>query len=808
MEHPRPRGSQTNFAYPNYKQPQPIPEYAQPSQYEQYQHYQTFPPHPSVRPSPNVKLSARQVPAGVGVAPPPVKYGGQQRPQQKTPPDGTLLQDFKFPAAPPIPASRPSRGKQEQSQPSGRKYNMHESYMSSVVDDVPSTSTTPGSRSRGFPTPREYSGSVYAENEAFGLEELSGPGPESSAPSSPEPSPQIVRQASIGKRAKPAMTTIKNRTSQLEQDIPEHPPAPGQTSRNAAMNALSAAVASGISIRPNEDRSGTPGSRSYTPVRMPFDTSPPGSPSADREFLQTPKSPQTIASTNMLEQTPASGHSRKSTNPLLGLGIEQHSSISSKIPASRRPPRLDMDAVKEAENRGSTTSLADLIKRATRLAANLDRGRTASRLGMLDMFGSSERLDGANRHSTMSDMISAFPAPAAGGTPTTRRGNEWPLGEKGDAYASTTDLSKSQQPPLKQRRKCCGLSMPVFFSLIVVVIILIAAAVLIPIFLILVPKQHRNTQVSGCAASHPCRNGGSSISSGTACVCVCSNGFTGSQCDTAGNTDECMAKTIKDGLTEYKNATLGRSILSPLSDAQTRFDIPLNVSTILSVFSSNNLSCTSENSLVDFNSSASTQGTKTKRFIILPGLDPPVSERLAVIQGKFQGKPHMPAVTMSAHPDAEVHVERRQNAGTVGTSNGIVFQATSATASPVSSASESIGTSVAAVTSASGTAGSDPSPTGSSPGSASTGTDVKPSTITDEQVEFAKVVVLYVLQESRTISVAIEAQRKVETFFDSQAKGSSNSTVDVVSGNLDLTADFSAFSITKGDGRVVGGKQD
>lgn len=59
----------------------------------------------------------------------------------------------------------------------------------------------------------------------------------------------------------------------------------------------------------------------------------------------------------------------------------------SRLSAIRRPPRLDIDAVREAEARGSMTSLPDLIRRATRLAASLDRGkRPASRANDLDDF--------------------------------------------------------------------------------------------------------------------------------------------------------------------------------------------------------------------------------------------------------------------------------------------------------------------------------------------------------------------------------------------------------------------------------------
>lgn len=566
------------------------------------------------------------------------------------------------------------------------------------------------------------------------------------------------------------------------------------------MDALSAAVATGINNRPVNPQLDTQGSRSYTPVRMPFDTSPPGSPTGDREFLQTPISPNTIASGMMLDRPPGSGHSHNSTNALLGLGIDQNNSMSNKIPESRRPPKLDMEAVREAENRGSTTSLADLIKRATRLAANLDRGRTASRLGMLDMWGSNEKL-GNGRHSTMSDMISAFPAPAAGGTPTTRRDNAWPLGEKGDAYASTTDLSKTQPP--KQRRKCCGMSLPVFFAVLLVVIVLIAAAVLIPIFLVLVPKQHSDSVApTGCAASHPCRNGGTRIVSGDSCACVCSNGFTGSQCDTLGNTEDCMTLTLGSGSNEYKNATIGLSVMPSLSDAQSRFEIPINVSTILSLFSSNNLSCTSENSLVDFNSSAFNQAIKEKRFVIIPGLEPHPAEQPPAIHGESKRADFV----------EELRLERREDEATVGTSNGIVFQAPSTTIGAIPTVSASIGTDVSTVTSVGGTTIPSPSATGSGtasvgPSATSSSGTTPSSAVTDDQVDFAQVVVLYVLQESRAVSVAVTAQQQMESFFSAKTEGNSTSSVDLDVGDLHLTANFDAFSITASDGQVIGGKK-
>lgn len=63
--------------------------------------------------------------------------------------------------------------------------------------------------------------------------------------------------------------------------------------------------------------------------------------------------------------------------------------MSVRRPGARRPLRLDMNAVRDAEARGSLTSLSDLIRRATKLATNLDHGRTASRNDILNGNGDS-----------------------------------------------------------------------------------------------------------------------------------------------------------------------------------------------------------------------------------------------------------------------------------------------------------------------------------------------------------------------------------------------------------------------------------
>jgi hypothetical protein len=76
-----------------------------------------------------------------------------------------------------------------------------------------------------------------------------------------------------------------------------------------------------------------------------------------------------------------------SPTPELDRSAKSPIPFSSRHSAMKRPPRLDMDAVRAAESRGSLTSLPDLIRRATRLAAMIDKGkRPTSRLDDLTEY--------------------------------------------------------------------------------------------------------------------------------------------------------------------------------------------------------------------------------------------------------------------------------------------------------------------------------------------------------------------------------------------------------------------------------------
>ena len=724
---------------------------------------QSFPPHPSVRVPPNVKTAGRQVLAGVGVAPRPGGPQSQPRPQLHPPPARPLnaantVQNFKFPQVPPpIPESRRVR---DLAPPQRGRYNMHDSYVSSMDEDS-TPKTTPSSKSGRFPTPpgppREssvYPESEYSPQPAYPSSRI--------MPPSEFPTPGQSRGTNSYDEAlrRPPQIATTDLGTPSRPKLGEISPA---SSRTTAMNALTAAIAAGFAHQQPSPGASTPPARTFSPMRMPFETdrSRPRSPEAQEE-LEPPQLRDATVSNNT-EQTPGSAISNGSTNPLLGLGINQPG-MSSKVPVTKRPPKLDIDAVRDMEARGSTTSLAELIRRATKLASNLDRGKTASRLGMLDMFGSSEKLGvhaPGNRDSSMSDLMSAFPAPAAGATP--RRDTMWPLGEKGYLVDEQEVRSKSA----KKKRKCCGLSLPVFIAILIIVVVLVAAAVLLPIFLILVPKQHHgHFDFSTCPTAYACQNGGTSLVSNNACQCVCSNGFIGAHCEMLGTGGDCTTASLSDGSQEYSNATVGSSIMPIFSGATSQFDIALNASSILSLFSLNNLSCTSENQLVDFNGTTATSTdtnnkAKAKRFIML------------------------------ASPTPTAILPRQ-----VESSAGIVFAASSTDApSPTSTDASAVST----VTSLSNTDSASATPT--------TSANFAPLDIPESQVSFARVVVLYVLQRSNAVSVAVNAQQKMQSFFVSasgESSGSSagNQKIAVGFGELQITADFGKLEILEG-GKTV-----
>lgn len=184
-----------------------------------------------------------------------------------------------------------------------------------------------------------------------------------------------------------------------------------------------------------------------------------------------------------------------------------------------------------------------------------------------------------------------------------------------------TDQGFRNEKPAKKRRRCCGMPLWTFITLLIVIISIVAAAVVIPVVLVVIPNQNKKanaaqdnqgnnnndnnnntpsapapTSGSGSGSSL-CQNGGVAIqSTDQSTTCVCINGFTGSTCQNNDSTG-CTTTSIMG----TANATVGSGIPRLVQSASSDFNIPLDATRILSLFSSLSLSCAAENALITFN---------------------------------------------------------------------------------------------------------------------------------------------------------------------------------------------------------------
>lgn len=171
---------------------------------------------------------------------------------------------------------------------------------------------------------------------------------------------RLVRSASIGRRGKAALVTTPSREfpQQAADDELSRPfPSPVQPSPfNDGTGYLDASSNSSNTVPSSKGGAAAPVGAALTAdaILTAYDAASAVEPRASRRLSKSPNT-----------QADSRGYSRWS--------------------AIRRPPKLDIDAVRQAETRGSLTSLPDLIRRATRLAASLDKGRRpASRFDMDD----------------------------------------------------------------------------------------------------------------------------------------------------------------------------------------------------------------------------------------------------------------------------------------------------------------------------------------------------------------------------------------------------------------------------------------
>ena len=444
---------------------------------------------------------------------------------------------------------------------------------------------------------------------------------------------------------------------------------------------------------------------------------------------------------------------------------------STTVKGTKRPPNLNLKATKEG--RDSASSLPELIRRATKLASNLNQGKTASQIGMLDMLTAKEkekekesrdRVGRSSRNGSISDILAAFPSPSPT-TATGQRPSGWPTpsprGKSNLSRSHTINYSSSTGHRDKER-KCCGMPVWAFVLLMIILLLLIAAAVIIPVTLIVLPRQHKNNSPTSasCQASNPCGNGGTSVVIDQACRCVCANGYTGFTCNTVGDSS-CTTSDfpVTGDPGAYKNSTLGSSIPRILTAAESKYSIPLTSYILLSLFSDGNLSCSSENALVTFNS------LSQRRDLDLPLLS---SRIYYTHRPRLLNLEEVIALPTRTHHHPTPTLEAR---GAAQTSNDIIFAAPTGQYAPAATSSAPV----------------------------STGNQ---KTITPTVLDFARTAVLFILQETSSLDTTSTALSKLQATLGS---GKTFDASDTSAGG-NVTVDLSALTVGFGNGTLYGGR--
>jgi hypothetical protein len=319
-----------------------------------------------------------------------------------------------------------------------------------------------------------------------------------------------------------------------------------------------------------------------------------------------------------------------------------------------------------------------------------------------------------------------------------------------------------------------------FVTLLIVLLFLIAAAVVIPIVLIVIPRM-RDAQASSasqgtggsnkvptlpiptsgakpnqCDGIVTCQNAGVAIlNADRTCNCVCINGFTGKACESEG--DAACTTTNISGTVD--NATLGSGIPRLFEAAETNFSIPLNPQGLLSLFSNLGLSCSMENALVTFNGlvqrSLPAQETNLEPTKSLPLLDTP--------HQNYHENIHK--------------LKQRQTIGDVGSPPQQNDAAPSSSPPTQSSASQN-----------------------------PTGIQTAPISGNTRALDFARIGVLLLLQETGKLDDAANAQVTIQNFLsdDSRNGDSSRASATIVDIGL-FELDLVDFSIRFRNGTVIQG---
>lgn len=627
------------------------------------------------------------------------------------------IPDFPVPATQLAPLRRPQQiGPPPSARRGPSSYYSQFSYVSPIYEEAERSSVRSFASSNVMPSAVSDFYLEEGEGETPSDEEDEATGGLSNGRPSTEHNDlsSLMRQASFGKRTKPKLTTIKSAESIRGESSP------------ANRLHLPSLQSPPQIITPKVSRS------RLRESSVLFDDSSPSSEEMSMRFGNThaaprsPINPRDARVDNFFGGLERGG----ALDPSMAKEIRESTrgTLADRV-GSKRPPRLNVEAVREAEARGSITSLPDLIRRATRLAANLDRGKTASRLGW-DWINTGE--DEKNRQSGLSGMLSAFPPPGVR-TPTSPR-TDRPSNTASNRSLNPHRKYEHQYSSKKTGRRCCGMPLWGFIVVVFIILLLVAAAVVLPVVLIVLPNQKASSTTADpgavanaqCATTTPCSNGGSSVlQQNGSCACLCTNGYTGLQCTTAGD-GGCKSISVSGA----KSASVGSNLPALFGTAAQNYSIPLSETRLLALFSTLGMTCTGENALVTLSGSSS-----TKRSVMV--------DELAALLPRAAREKRRASPTVS---------------GAASTTAPVVI----------------------------------------STGSSASGTNATSK-------EFAKIGILFVLQESQQLEVAVQAQTAVSSYMTSAiSEGSSMRMARNLALGNGYAMDLWYWTVTLANGTVYG----
>jgi hypothetical protein len=222
----------------------------------------------------------------------------------------------------------------------------------------------------------------------------------------------LIRSASIGRRGKPAMVTTRppdkgptspvNQPAAVNQKLAKMGVYGPMEMKAAQMRAAAAAHANASTSRPNA-KPVQPGQKETAwPIVGNIDSPLAGG----TGFIEQSSSESTVPQALTTKDASAvHSYTAAPVDPRRSQILQAYQAASgvqtdvnldekpvveenpTRMVATQRPPRLDVDAERDTEARGSLTSLPDLIRRATKLAGMIDKGkRPGSRLNQLNDF--------------------------------------------------------------------------------------------------------------------------------------------------------------------------------------------------------------------------------------------------------------------------------------------------------------------------------------------------------------------------------------------------------------------------------------